>query len=116
MRISDWSSDVCSSDLESPLPVTHRARSRCECQQRSTPSCSGSSRIKVDATSCQGCPAASASSNAAYRARWLWSYRVNDPQGATSIKKLCFGIILVSIHQSITTRNRSEEHTSELQT
>src|SRR3546814_8003146 len=29
MRISDWSSDVCSSDLNSSAPTAHRIRSRC---------------------------------------------------------------------------------------
>src|SRR3546814_17233661 len=34
MRISDWSSDVCSSDLFPPLAVQHRFRNRVRQRQR----------------------------------------------------------------------------------
>src|SRR3546814_4871648 len=83
MRISDWSSDVCSSDLASPARIALAAARRA----------SAFTAVGVRAST-------AAAFRAAFPMRWI---RASASSSATAFTASPYG------------RDRSEEHTSELQ-
>src|SRR3546814_9403126 len=120
MRISDWSSDVCSSDLNSSAPTAHRIRSRCA--ERAP-------RYKVDRNDLHDPrprpPALWPRRRSRIELRYArsWRFRREWPDAAHLVEaRALLGRLRLEPHPADTSRHpqisgalRSEEHTSELQ-
>src|SRR3546814_8879845 len=113
MRISDWSSDVCSSDLKRPA-WDEKWRSALESNgagQRFSQAglCAGTARLAAGYGSGEGCVASG-------RGRGLWfssrATKVKRPLVTRTSSRLRPRVAMTSIRIAT---DRSEEHTSELQ-
>src|SRR3546814_8600441 len=106
MRISDWSSDVCSSDLCSSLPSALSRRIRSSPPERSATAVKPSNRSKSSMNTSSRCGT-----------RSVQSAREVLPSGAVTSLKLVAPSALVRITQRPPrwSASRSEEHTSDIQ-
>src|SRR3546814_8391190 len=100
MRIRDWSSDVCSSDLHTSLALSWRDRCRCaRCRPGSAMTWGQHRRRATAQTGISGAPS---------------SYGLAVPSSAGFAARAKGGEMIVLCSWS-NLRARSEEHTSELQ-